>query len=61
MLRVIIIMEKTIKLNTEEDKFWVTAFQYYCDLGYNDLEADAKAFKELIEKFPRLKGCKKIK
>lgn len=44
-----------------EDKCWVFAFVYYVDLGYSDLEADKRTWRDMLVDFPRLRkydGCK---
>jgi len=58
-------MKKPFRLATltpEEDQAWVKAFVYYLDEGRTDAQADAAAWADLQEQFPRLKdfdGAKK--
>lgn len=52
---------KVCKLTKKQDKAWVFAFGHYKDKGYSDAKADKSAFRDLIQEFPRLKGCKKIR
>lgn len=47
-------------LTPQEDKRWVFAFCFYIEGGYNDLQADHFAWRDLGLEFPRLKrypGC----
>jgi hypothetical protein len=53
--------EQLATLTPLEDKCWTFAFLYYLDLGFSDLGADRKAWRDVQMDFPRLRnydGCK---
>jgi hypothetical protein len=52
--------KKLARLTPKEDRSWVIAFCYYVDDGCSDLKADASAWRDICEEFPRLReydGC----
>ena len=48
-------------LTPAENKAWVKAFQFYCDDNMSIEDADAMAWEDLCEQYPRLKKYDGVK
>jgi hypothetical protein len=48
-------MKKLARFNAAENKAWVFAFNYHLEAHCGPMEADRRAWRDMVKEFPRLR------
>jgi hypothetical protein len=51
------VKKRRVRLTAYEDYFWVHAFCFYLDKGFDDLRADELTWRDMCAEFSRLRNA----